>query len=146
MNLPEFPTVFRGYDPVQVDQHLAALQQAADAARQEAAESSVELTKLRQSHEALTTELADQRRSLSELEDQSRKVSSPTFVRTPPRVPFEPKGASARDGLRRDQQGIGRNADRHGGDRDRDSNPFGHLHVLLHPSVQWRAPHARLRY
>ena len=32
MNQPEFPTVFRGYDPVQVDQHVAALQQAAEAA------------------------------------------------------------------------------------------------------------------
>ena len=80
MNQPEFPTVFRGYDPVQVDQHVAALQQAADAARQEAAASTVELTKLRQSHEQLSSELDDQRRSLSELEEQARKVSSPTFA------------------------------------------------------------------
>ena len=80
MNQPEFPTVFRGYDPVQVDQHVAALQQAADAARQEAAASTVELTKLRQSHEALSQELDGQRRSLGELEEQARKVSSPTFA------------------------------------------------------------------
>ena len=80
MNQPEFPTVFRGYDPVQVDQHVAALQQAADAARQEAAASSVELTKLRQSHEALRQELEGQRRSLGQLEEQARKVSSPTFA------------------------------------------------------------------
>ena len=80
MNQPEFPTVFRGYDPVQVDQHVAALQQAADAARQEAAASSVELTKLRQSHEALSQELEGQRRSLGELEEQARRVSSPTFA------------------------------------------------------------------
>src|SRR5512141_2764602 len=80
MNQPEFPTVFRGYDPVQVDQHVAALQQAAEAARQEAAASSVELTKLRQSHEALSQELDGQRRSLGELEEQARKVSSPTFA------------------------------------------------------------------
>ena len=80
MSQPEFPTVFRGYDPVQVDQHVAALQQAADAARQEAAASSVELTKLRQSHDALGQEVEQQRRSLGELEQQARKVSSPTFA------------------------------------------------------------------
>src|SRR6476620_8803190 len=80
MSQPEFPTVFRGYDPVQVDQHVAALQQAADAARQEAAASSVELTKLRQSHEALGQELEGQRRNLGALEEQARKVSSPTFA------------------------------------------------------------------
>ena len=80
MSQPEFPTVFRGYDPVQVDQHVTALQQAADAARQEAAASSVELTKLRQSHEALGQELEGQRRSLGALEEQARKVSSPTFA------------------------------------------------------------------
>src|SRR5690349_9344380 len=80
MNQPEFPTVFRGYDPVQVDQHLSALQQAADAAKQEAAASSVELTKLRQSHEALSQELEGQRRELGQLQEQARKVSSPTFA------------------------------------------------------------------
>ena len=36
MNQPEFPTVFRGYDPVSVDQHVSALRQAAEAARQAA--------------------------------------------------------------------------------------------------------------
>jgi len=80
MTQPEFPTVFRGYDPVQVDQHVAALQQAAEAARQEAASSSVELTKLRQSHDALAEELEGQRASLGQLEEQARKVSSPTFA------------------------------------------------------------------
>jgi DivIVA domain-containing protein len=80
MNQPEFPTVFRGYDPAQVDHHLSALQQAADAAKQEAAESSVELTKLRQSHEALSRELDGQRRELGQLQEQARKVSSPTFA------------------------------------------------------------------
>src|SRR5688572_22424687 len=80
MNHPEFPTVFRGYDPVQVDQHVAALQQAAEAARQEAAQNAVEVTKLRQAHEALSADLDDQRRSVAELEAHSRKVSSPTFA------------------------------------------------------------------
>jgi len=80
MTQPEFPTVFRGYDPVQVDQHVAALQQAAEAARQEAASSSVELTKLRQSHDALAQELEGQRANLGQLEEQARKVSSPTFA------------------------------------------------------------------
>src|SRR5215204_918387 len=59
MNHPEFPTVFRGYDPVQVDQQLAALQQ---------------------SHESLSQELESQRRSLAELEQQARTVSSPTYA------------------------------------------------------------------
>ena len=51
MSTPNFPQVFRGYDPAQVDHHLAQLgqrlgelQAAADAARDEAARASVELT------------------------------------------------------------------------------------------------------
>ncbi len=80
MNQPEFPTVFRGYDPVQVDQHVTALEQIAEAARQEAAQSAVELSKLRHVHEALSEELEDQRRAITELEAQTRTVSSPTFA------------------------------------------------------------------
>ncbi|WP_377642920.1 hypothetical protein [Oryzobacter terrae] len=80
MNQPEFPTVFRGYDPVQVDQHLAALQQAAESARQESASGSVELTKLRQSHDALARQLEAERARATDLEEQARKVSSPTFA------------------------------------------------------------------
>ncbi|QIM21021.1 DivIVA domain-containing protein [Phycicoccus sp. HDW14] len=87
MNQPEFPTVFRGYDPVQVDAHLAALHQAvetarqeAEAARQEAAESSVELSKTRQDAEAAGSELEAHRSRIAQLEDEGRKVSSPTFA------------------------------------------------------------------
>ncbi len=80
MNQPEFPTVFRGYDPVQVDQHLAALQQAAESARQESASGSVELTKLRQSHDALARQLEAERSRSTDLEEQTRKVSTPTFA------------------------------------------------------------------
>ena len=80
MTNPEFPTVFRGYDPVQVDQHVAALQQAAEAARQEASQSAVELTKLRQAQEHLAAQLDTQRRTVADLEEQGRRVSTPTFA------------------------------------------------------------------
>ena len=80
MNQPEFPTVFRGYDPAQVDHHLEAVQQAAESARQEAATGSVELTKLRQSHDALLRQLETERARAADLEQQARKVSSPTFA------------------------------------------------------------------
>ena len=83
MNQPEFPTVFRGYDPVSVDQHVSALRQAAEAARQaaeaaqqEAASASVSLTKLRQSHDALMQEVDGQRRSVAELEEHARRASN----------------------------------------------------------------------
>ena len=80
MNQPEFPTVFRGYDPVQVDQHVTALEQVAEAARQEAAQSAVELSKMRHVHDALSAELEDQRRAIAELEAQTRVVSSPGYA------------------------------------------------------------------
>jgi cell division septum initiation protein DivIVA len=87
MNQPEFPTVFRGYDPVSVDQHVSALRQAAEAARQaaeaaqqEAASASVSLTKLRQSHDALMQEVDGQRRSVAELEEHARRASNPSFA------------------------------------------------------------------
>ena len=88
MTQPEFPTVFRGYDPVQVDQHLTGLQEGLDAARQEAeaarreaAAASVELTKARQSAEDhLVREVDDHRQRMAALEEQGRKASNPTFA------------------------------------------------------------------
>lgn len=53
MTTPEFPTVFRGYDPAQVDQHVASLQAALEAAQREVAHVTVELTKTQQAHTSL---------------------------------------------------------------------------------------------
>jgi len=68
MNQPEFPTVFRGYDPDQVDRRLAAADQDTEAARQEAAQLSVELTKTRQAHDALAAEVERQERVVADLD------------------------------------------------------------------------------
>ena len=80
MNQPEFPTVFRGYDPDQVDRRLAAADQDTEAARKEAAQLSVELTKTRQAHDALAAEVERQERVVADLEENTRKVSNPTFA------------------------------------------------------------------
>jgi hypothetical protein len=115
MNEPEFPTVFRGYDPVQVDQHVTALEQIAEAARQEAAQSAVELSKLRHLHEALSEELEDQRRAITELEAQTRTVSSPTFADLGERIGAmlglaDEEAAAMREGANADVEEIRRGA------------------------------------
>ncbi|MEO7420945.1 MAG: DivIVA domain-containing protein [Ornithinibacter sp.] len=80
MNQPEFPTVFRGYDPDQVDRHLADLHRAIEVAHQEGAERSVELTKARQAHDDLLTQVEDQQRVVAGLEERASRVAHPTFV------------------------------------------------------------------
>ncbi|MEO5608710.1 MAG: DivIVA domain-containing protein [Ornithinibacter sp.] len=80
MNQPEFPTVFRGYDPDQVDRHLADLQRGIELAHQEGAERSVELTKARQAHDALLTQVEDQQRVVAGLEERASRVANPTFA------------------------------------------------------------------
>lgn len=91
MSTPNFPQVFRGYDPAQVDHHLAQLgqrlgelQAAADAARDEAARASVELTKVKQTHDQeaarLGQALDSERSKVSALEEAGRTASTPTFA------------------------------------------------------------------
>ena len=77
---PEFHTVFRGYDPIQVDQHLQGLSQTVQAAHDENARLSVELTKATQAQAAALEELDRHRAAIESLKSEQRKVSSPTFA------------------------------------------------------------------
>lgn len=82
-----FPHVFRGYDPATVDQHLAQLHQAhdaalqdIDAARQEATSSAEELVQARRDHQTLTAELESARQRVAQLEAAAREASQPSFA------------------------------------------------------------------
>ena len=86
MNQPEFPTVFRGYDPDQVDRHLTDLYQVVEVARQESAELAVELTRSRQAHDALAADVEQQQRIVNNLREHARTISSPTFANLGERI------------------------------------------------------------
>lgn len=77
-----FRTVMRGYDPTEVEQALAQLRQAAEQARAEAADRTVELTKLRNAVSHLEGELASQAQRLSQVqsEAETRAATPPTFA------------------------------------------------------------------
>lgn len=83
-----FRTVMRGYDPSEVDQALAQLRQIAEQARAEAADRTVELTKLRNAVSHLEGELAAQTNRLSEVqvEAQNRAATPPTFAELGERI------------------------------------------------------------
>ena len=80
MTTPEFPTVFRGYDPAQVDQHVASLQAALEAAQREVAHVTVELTKTQQAHTSLAEEVKAHQVTIASLEEESKRVASPSFT------------------------------------------------------------------
>lgn len=75
-----FRSVLRGYDPIQVDQVLHELRMAIDAARQEAAERTVEVSKLGALHEELRQHVAIRDSEISALHDAQRRASAPTFA------------------------------------------------------------------
>ena len=80
MSTPQFPTIFRGYDPIQVDRHLASIGDTVDAARQEVAQLTVELTKAKQHNSDLATGLKEQKALVASLEAREAQVSSPGFA------------------------------------------------------------------
>jgi cell division septum initiation protein DivIVA len=77
---PSFRTVLRGYDPGDVDQRFSELSRALVAARQEAADRTVELTQLQQANTRLKEGQADLERRLGELEDSQRRAAAPSFA------------------------------------------------------------------
>jgi DivIVA domain-containing protein len=75
-----FRSVLRGYDPAQVDQHVRELAQAAAAARQEAGERTVQVTKLEAAHGHLRSEVERHVQRVRTLEEDALKTPAPTFA------------------------------------------------------------------
>ncbi len=80
----QFRTVLRGYDPAQVDHTIAQLAAATEAARQEAAQHAVAVSKLESSHAELRGALEARDGQLAaltrEYEQAQRKAAAPTFA------------------------------------------------------------------
>lgn len=74
-----FRTVMRGYDPSEVERTVGQLQQAADQARAEAADRTVELTKLRGHVAVLEGQLAEHATQLDALQDERAQAAAPSF-------------------------------------------------------------------
>jgi hypothetical protein len=81
-----FRSVLRGYDPAQVDQHVHALTKATAAARQEAAERTVEVSKLEASAGQLRSEVERHVQRARNLEEQQTKAAAPTYATLGERV------------------------------------------------------------
>jgi DivIVA domain-containing protein len=75
-----FRSVLRGYDPAQVDQHVHELAQATAAARQEAAERTIQVEKLEASQGQLRSEVERQVLRARALEEEQMKASAPTYA------------------------------------------------------------------
>jgi DivIVA domain-containing protein len=75
-----FRSVLRGYDPAQVDKHVHELAQAAKAAREEAAERTIQVSKLEASHVQLRKEVDRHVQRARSLEEEQTKASAPTYA------------------------------------------------------------------
>jgi len=75
-----FRSVLRGYDPAQVDQHVQELAQAAAAARQEAGERTIEVSKLEAAHTQLRGEVERHVQRAQALEEAQAKAAAPTYA------------------------------------------------------------------
>ena len=75
-----FRSVLRGYDPAQVDQRFHELAQAAGAARQEAAERTIQVSKLEAAQGQLRKEVERHIQRARTLEDEQMKASAPTYA------------------------------------------------------------------
>ena len=77
---PTFRSVLRGYEPTQVDQVIHELRSAVAAARQEAAERTVEVSKLSSLHDELRQHVAARDTEIATLHEAQRRASAPTFA------------------------------------------------------------------
>jgi DivIVA domain-containing protein len=75
-----FRSVLRGYDPAQVDQLVHELTQAAAAARQEAGERTIQVSKLEAAHGQLRTEVEHHAQHARALEEAQKNAAAPTFA------------------------------------------------------------------
>ena len=77
-NLPPFRSVMRGWDPTQVEATLGELNAALEAARREAADRTVELSKFQSAHAELSSQLDAAHARIGSLEEAERTASSTT--------------------------------------------------------------------
>ena len=75
-----FRSVLRGYDTAQVDQHVHDLAQAAAAARQEAGERTIEVSKLEAARAQLQSEVERHIQRARALEEEQSKAAAPTYA------------------------------------------------------------------
>ena len=73
---PTFRSVLRGYEPTQVDQVIHELRSAVAAARQEAAERTVEVSKLSSLHDELRQHVAARDTEIATLHAAQRRASA----------------------------------------------------------------------
>jgi len=76
----QFRSVLRGYDTAQVDQHVNDLTQAAAAARREAGDLSIQVTKLEAAQQQLRSDLEAQAAKARALEEEQKKAAAPTYA------------------------------------------------------------------
>lgn len=74
-----FRTVLRGYDPTEVDRRIDDARRALEQARAEAADRTVEVAQLQASHERLGDDVRAHKARIAALEDEAKKVGTPTF-------------------------------------------------------------------
>lgn len=79
MSQPTFRTVLRGYDPSEVEQRHAELAKALVAARQEAADRTVEVTQLRQANARLSETVEARTEAVKALEESQRRAAAPSY-------------------------------------------------------------------
>ena len=76
----QFRTVLRGYDPAQVEHTVRELHAAAEAARQEAAELSVHVTKLESAHVQLREVVDARDAEIATMAQAARSAAAPSFA------------------------------------------------------------------
>ena len=76
----QFRSVLRGYDTAQVDQHVRDLTQAAVAARREAGELSIQVTKLEAAQRQLKSDVEAHAARTRALEEEQKKAAAPTYL------------------------------------------------------------------
>ena len=76
----QFRSVLRGYDTAQVDQHVSDLTEAAAAARREAGDLSIQVSKLEAAQRQLQSDLEAQATRARALEEEQKKAAAPTYA------------------------------------------------------------------
>jgi DivIVA domain-containing protein len=76
----QFRSALRGYDPVQVDQHMNELAQAAASVWQEATERSVQVNELRAANSQLKSEVERHAQRVRALEAAREEFATPTYT------------------------------------------------------------------
>lgn len=76
---PNYRIVLRGFDPAQVEEHANELNKAVESARREAADRTVEVTRLQNANSALQERVNDLSNRLKEAEEANPTSTAPSF-------------------------------------------------------------------